>query len=333
MQKCKTFQIIFLALVVFASAHLFFKSAMASDLNLLQKNWQINRNELEQLEKKQNLELSDIKRRNELLRLEYQSRAIYLQEIASLYIAGNLASQDIDRDFKYQPQYQKYMSHFSAILLQVSIQRLQKSNIPEIKKFMQKYSEVYEINSIPLFRITGAEINRESPTEEKAGFHRGKKSIFMDITRTPANEWLFIFMHELFHALDNELYNAIVEFSNEDLMISIKKISNKKKNLVELTSEEMKKLDQFALAGLNRGLFAEYRAWFFGFSVYESGIAEGLWRKILFVENVLSFREKNESMNDFVYRYLNERSEIHDEFLMRPVIFQKISEKRELFRP
>lgn len=322
------------ALSIFVSAiFMQAKQAQSQDLEESLRQWLAPRDELIKYSNS-SLTIDDLKTKNALLKLEYHKRQIYFSVLAENYIQGRLKSQEIDHAFKSHHQYQKYMAHFSSILLMESVKRLKESAIPEIQSFMRRYDALYFKNTIPLFRITGSEISRESPTEEKGGFHRGHKSIFMDVTRLSSGEWLFIFMHELYHALDDQLYEAIVEFTNEDLVDSVKKMSKTKSNLVELTDEEMTALDRYATAGLNRNLFAEYRAWSFGFTVYEKGMEEKLWKKIPFIENVLSFKDKNESMNGFIYRYLNERAGLSkDNFLSRPIVAQKIAEKREQFDP
>jgi hypothetical protein len=106
------------------------------------------------------------------------------------------------------------------------------------------------------------------------------------------------------------------------------------KNLVELNNSQNAKLDQWVLAGLNRGLFAEFRAWTFGLSIYSEGIEEKLWGNIPFVNNVMSFKDPNENMNSFIYRYLNERAKISkDGFLNKKIIKEKIQEQRDQFDP
>jgi hypothetical protein len=88
------------------------------------------------------------------------------------------------------------------------------------------------------------------------------------------------------------------------------------------------------LAGLNRSIFAEFRAWNFGFSIYEKGLSSNLWRKIPFIENVLSYKDKNEDMKSFVYRYLNERSKMTNEGILgRSIIQEKIKNYRANFKP
>lgn len=327
----KIFQI---ALVIIISAIMFAGQAYCAEVKDLLLDWEATRGELEALQSKGLLTNSELRSKNELLNLEYNKRESYLREIASLYILGKIEGSEIDKDFKDHPHYQKYISHFSTLLLKESIRILQNSKIAEIKNFMKIYNRVYTDNEIPLFKITGVNVRRDSPTEEKGGFHRSRKSIFMDITRTSSKEWLFIFMHELFHSLDSELSNAIVEFSNVELIKSVQKICQNNSTLAELNDHEQLILSQFVNIGMNRGLFAEYRDWRFGFSVYEEGQKEGLWMKIPFVEDVLSFKDKNESMNQFVYRYLKERAGIREEgFLTKPIVQQKILDTMASFKP
>jgi hypothetical protein len=306
----------------------------ADSLTGIRAEWLNLNQELTRYQNLSDLTLQDYKEKNRLLNTEYKARSTYLKELGILYLNGELENTYLDRDFKSLPNYQNIMNQFSVELLQLSIQKLQNSKIPDIQRMMAKYNSIYTQNSIPLFRITGAEIERESPTQEKGGFHRGNKSIFMDITRTNNKEWLFIFSHELFHALDEKLVESSVYFSTKDNLNEIMMLTMTHDNLVELKSSQMMKLDKWILAGLNRGLFAEWRAWNFGLSIYSEGISEKLWGTIPFLENVLSFKDKNENTSVFIYRYLNERAKLSTEgFLGKPIIKEKIQEQRDQFDP
>jgi hypothetical protein len=319
------------ALIILISALPF--SANADLLKEKCTEWLNYRNELNRYESR-NLTNDEYTIKNKLLIEEYKKRSEYLKELGMQYLNGNIPHYNIDQDFKTFSNYQKIMSQFSVALLQLSIEKLQHSKIPSIQKMMAQYNTIYTGEAIPLFRITGSEIQRESPTEEKGGFHRGKSSIFMDITRTSNNEWLFIFSHELFHALDSKLYEASSYFSAQNNFNEIMLLTMNYKNLVELNNSQNAKLDQWVLAGLNRGLFAEFRAWTFGLSIYSEGIEEKLWGNIPFVNNVMSFKDPNENMNSFIYRYLNERAKISkDGFLNKKIIKEKIQEQRDQFDP
>jgi hypothetical protein len=321
------------ALILIISAFSFTLYA-STTLELKRDLWLSDQEQLAKFTDLPQMNLEDYKNKNLLLISEYKNRGEYLRELGVQYLNGKIESSNLDSDFKSFSNYQKIMGQFSVELLQLSIQKLQKSKIPEIKKLMVKYNSIYTNAAIPLFRITGSEIQRESPTEEKGGFHRGQKSIFMDITRTSNREWLFIFSHELFHALDSELYEASAYFSNQDNFKEILKMSDQYENLVELRSYQMSKLDAWVMAGLNRGLFAEWRAWNFGLAVYSEGFMENLWGKIPFLESVLSFKSKNENTSTFIYRYLNERAKLSDEGVLgRTIIKEKIQEQRDQFDP
>jgi hypothetical protein len=55
----------------------------------------------------------------------------------------------------------------------------------------------------------------------------------------------------------------------------------------------------------------------------ENGISEGLWQKIPFIEEVLNYKDKNESMDAFVFRYLNERAHMTTEGILGRELIQK----------
>ena len=305
-------------MLILGMSILTFSAQAADELSAKKDNWLLLRNELEDHLKNGKYDLDSIKRKNELLKLEFDARRVYLIIAAKEFLEGRYAISGL------MSEDQKVKNQFSVVLLAESLSKLTNSKIPEIKNFIQLYERSYPLDSLPIFKLTGAEINLHSPTEEKGGFHRGNNSIFMNVTKTGSSEWLFILLHELFHALDEKLYSATAILSELETFKNIMRMTSEKTNFVELTSAEDELLTRWVLAGLDRGLHAEYRAWEFGFSVYEKGFSEGLWGKIPFVEQVLSFKDKNESMKSFVYRYLSERAMTPKEEVLKNGIWFKV---------
>lgn len=273
---------------------------------------------------------TEIHHRNELINDEWRKRNIYFDLLSISFLKRNKTAREIFKEFNEKKNNQILIGTFTSSLIRSSISTLKKSKNLEIQHLMTKYTKVYGESSIPLFRLTGAYTHAHSPTEHKGGFHRGARSIFMDLERTDNNEFLFIFMHELYHALDEELLTASSFFSERDRFEAVMKLSVQHENLVELDPENFNLLDTWVSAGLNRNLFAEWRDWLFCFKVYKSGVTEGLWGKIPFVEEVLAYQDPRENLPFFVYRYLDERATLNEDSLMGRSIIKEMVEKKRM---
>lgn len=62
------------------------------------------------------------------------------------------------------------------------------------------------------------------------------------------------------------------------------------------------------LAGLDRGLLAEYRAWTATFQIYLQGKEEGLWSSRPWLEIILNEWDRKESLEKFTFHYLDQNS-------------------------
>lgn len=250
----------------------------------------------------------------------YHKRSEQYRKMADDFLRGKVEYSDLPLGKGSS----KEQNHFSVEFLHASIQRLRESKIGPIKSLMAKYDSVYDPKAIPLFKITGSLLPNYSPTNERGGFHRSTGEIFIDIERTGRREWLFILLHEIYHALDEDLFNSWNYFINDSQKRIVEKILEKK----EHTKLDRHYLDLWVYHGLNSHLFAEYRDWLFFFDVYEKGRQEQLWGKVPFIELVLRQRKKGETLEAFTYRYLNERATISDKFFDDPILQQIISKQR-----
>lgn len=292
--------------------------------------WTIAVTELEKLDGMTLTTAAQINRKNELINDEWKKRSVYFDLLGRSFLKREKKAGQILEEINSRKNAKSLLGTFTLSLINSSVDILKKSTNADIRSLMKKYQNVYGDNSIPLFRLTGAYTQQDSPTDLKGGFHRGVRSIFMDLERTSNDEFLFIFMHELYHALDEELLESSSFFSDRDRFEDVMELSLEYENLVELEPKKLNLLDQWVTAGLNRNLFAEWRDWLFCFSVYESGLKEGLWGSIPFVEEVLAHKERDEKLPYFVYRYLDERSTLNEKSLMGRKIIKEMVEKKRI---
>jgi hypothetical protein len=277
--------------------------------------------------------ISTIQLKIKLREEEWQNRKIYFSDIVDRYLNQELDIPPVINDLNQMKESESYFNSLTNLILSKSLNKIKNSKIPQIISLMQIYKKSYSENAIPLFLLTGESINRPSPIIEKGGFHFDKQSIFTDITRTQNNEFLFIFLHELYHVLDDELYTSTELFTNKDTLTEMKNLANEFSSLSALTPEQQNKLQIWISAGLNRHLFAEWRAWFFCFSVYQKGLHEKLWSKIPFIEEIIAQKPQAETLASFLYRYLNTRGRDLEPFLQQPLFSDIINKLRSEFIP
>lgn len=277
--------------------------------------------------------LSTIQLKIKLREEEWENRKIYFSDIVDRYLNQELDLPPVINDLNQMKESESYFNSLTNLILSKSLKRINDSKIPQIISLMKKYKKSYPENAIPLFHLTGESINRPSPIIEKGGFHFDKQSIFADITRTKNSEFLFIFLHELFHALDDELYASTLLFSNKDTLTEMKNLAQEFSSFTTLSPKQQNRLQAWLYAGLNRHLFAEWRAWFFCFSVYQEGLHERLWGKIPFIEEIIAQKPQTETLAIFLYRYLNARGKGLEPFLQQPLFSDTINKLRNDFTP
>ncbi|MFZ4404773.1 MAG: hypothetical protein ACOYOK_11785 [Pseudobdellovibrionaceae bacterium] len=138
---------------------------------------------------------------------------------------------------------------------------------------LQKFAQQIQTQGTELTRVFG-HVHDPSPTGGKGGFHRGQRSLFLDFSKIPPNEWLLIFAHEYFHATDQVLMQAIPIYSDEATVNKIIDLTKKYQKYSELSEDDKKILRPWIKAALDRGLFAEIRAWVGTVLVYQELLQE-----------------------------------------------------------
>ncbi|MGK5081784.1 hypothetical protein WDW37_00640 [Bdellovibrionota bacterium FG-1] len=75
-----------------------------------------------------------------------------------------------------------------------------------------------------------------------------------------------------------------------------------------LNANDAQFLDQWLSAGLDRGLWAEYRAWAATLAIYQDGLKEGLWQQIHWLDDILAECPAGTHFSQCLYGYLDRRS-------------------------
>jgi hypothetical protein len=141
-----------------------------------------------------------------------------------------------------------------------------------------------------------------------AGFHRGSGSITLDFDAVGPEEWPLIFAHELLHAVDPQILVGMADYADPTVPALLAKRNQTVKTLSALSSDEQLLVEKWIRAGLDRGLFAEYRAWVPSLLIYQQGKEEGLWPAIPWLEQVLALKKPTQALSEFTYLYLDARS-------------------------
>jgi hypothetical protein len=238
--------------------------------------------------------------------LEFQIRKNIANQFYKDYRFNNLKMESLYSCLSSEPDRRNFLNTVQSAFYEGSLKELRNANSPVIKKLVKLLDK--QLNGqVMLYRMIN-HYESSPDLESKAGFYRGARSIFMNIDSIPSNEWLLIFTHELVHALDDTLWTALDIYSNKEWVKEFTEWSNKEQNPEKLPSELKNKLKMWLEAGLNRGFWAEYRAWLITFEIYKEGLINHLWQPIDWVETILNSKQfEKETTSQLTYRYLNSR--------------------------
>lgn len=139
----------------------------------------------------------------------------------------------------------------------------------------------------------------------KASFHRTHRSIYMNIERLTASEWLILFVHEVAHSLDSELVAALPIYNDEAYIKELDAYGKANGKWADMAVSEQQRLEKWLIAGLNRGFLAEYRAWLLTAVIYEEGLQQGVFAPSPWLEELKNSKPAKTSMQTHVLRYLS----------------------------
>lgn len=127
----------------------------------------------------------------------------------------------------------------------------------------------------------------------------------MDFEAVSPSEWFFILVHEISHKVDPILGSAVSFYSNPSRAQRVFAMAREHSDPADLSASDREFLQAYLIAGMDRGLLAEHRAWTASFAVYEAGLSAKLWKRIPWAEDILSRRQSGEELAAFIFRILD----------------------------
>lgn len=274
--------------------------------------------------------LAEIQRLNDQ---EWKARKEAASRIYLEYFGGSLRFEPIEACLERQSDRGNFMATLQAQFYSASIARLRSASGRSIRAFIGLVDQGSRAGAIPLFRLTGQEFGRMDPAPWSAGFHRGTGSIYADFNRIPHEQWLLIFVHELLHSLDDTLAQAVQAYGDPATIGRVSRLALQARSVNDLGPESREELEAWIRAGLDRGLWAEYRAWVASFAIYREGKADGLWPPIDWAETVLRGRPGGERLERYLYDYLDKRSpDPRDGIFATPLVRDALQRVRREYR-
>lgn len=98
---------------------------------------------------------------------------------------------------------------------------------------------------------------------------------------------------------------ATIVYADQTLVRSIIASFKGRTSLRELNSNELADLDRWLVAGLDRGLLAEVRAWTKTLELYSEGRAHDGWPTVQWVDKILRQQRGNEGLSSLAMRILD----------------------------
>jgi hypothetical protein len=241
-------------------------------------------------------------------------------------LKGKLARGAIDSCVAGRPDYQDPLNFLQSQFLQKGLERLGRSAHPSIQAFLAMLQERFPGGV--LFRMTG-HFREQSPSELMAGYHRSSQSIYMDWDKVPANEWLLILAHELLHSLDTRIWDGLEVAGLPENLRRVRKLVRRNTRFATLAEEDSRFLDHWVRAGLDLGLWAEFRAWLATLAIYEAGLQDRLWSPIPWMDRMVARCPAGPDRARCFYLYIDARSpDPTTGFVASPLVLQQIRKIR-----
>lgn len=275
--------------------------------------------------------------RSEQQRREWRARKETVSALHRLFVEGKFDAERIEACLAPVPDRQNFLNSLYSEFYEKALSRLMSAGTPGLSRFVGEIDGAYRSNHLlPLFRLTGHfdQASPEGSGERFAGVHRGTGSIYVDIAKVPMAEWGVIFIHEMAHKLDRDLQEAVSKFRlSRGHYAEFERWAARTSDPRKLPKEVREDLVEWLQAGLERGLWAEYRAWHVTFELYREGISAGLWQPIPRFEKVLEAKKAGEDLGSYLYRHFDSQAKLPEEGLLsRPLIRSLISELLQSYR-
>gem|GEM_PF-5022588 len=284
--------------------------------------------------------------RSEWLRTDTHFMIQALQKIRDLYFSGRFTAidyQNLRECLASLPDGRSVDRLLSRVMIEQTYTDLHEASTGSYQETLKTLAFQSDImTERPVARLDHfARGPEDAASHLSAGTHRGRGSIQTDFTSIPPHELNFILFHETAHALDEELMRSIAPFKDPIQQLRIRQLLAalpEDARSDELPQPLKEVLTPWLIAGLNRGLWAEYRAWRATFALYRSGVQARMGKPpIPWFEEVMTAiqlaQETPEgrvlSWETHLYRYLDSHSkDPEDGIFAHPVVRQELSRLR-----
>lgn len=262
---------------------------------------------------------------------EYSLRLKTAQKLNETYKSGRINGAELDSCLAPLRDRQNFLETFYYNLFSTNVQRLDRSHSPPVQALMKIFHSKYGAG-VPVFRVTGS-FGEQNPTPLPAGVQRAINSIYMDFSKIDPDDWLIVFVHEVLHAVDDQIFIGVQGYADTTLIQHFVQLSLQLQSYDQLSKEDSDSLKRWLMFGLDRGLLAEYRAWSATLLIYEVGLIEGLWNHRGWLDQIIVQQKQSESLPYFTYHYLDERSaDPTDDLFSNPLIASSLKELRAQLR-
>ena len=154
----------------------------------------------------------------------------------------------------------KLNNNFPSLFLKFAALKLTRSQSEKVRDYAARIVTILDSGYIMPTKLF-LHLGDHHPSEKPAGYDRSNHGIFFDLLEIDPAAFNIYLIHEFAHAFDPELSEAINTFNNSELTAVIAAMVRSKKQWNELSAEDHQNLNRYIIAGLNRGVFAELRAW------------------------------------------------------------------------
>lgn len=233
-------------------------------------------------------------RLNYLNRFETQVQ-LTAKALRTFYFQDKLEASFLQHCLPSVEERSDFYDWLSKEFQEYSLTKMSESSLPSLQTLAKKLEGKLVFRAVGHYKKLGT---------RKAEFHRTRRSIFTDLSRIKAEEWLIIFIHEIVHWYDQQLFTSSQAFADKTVATEIFEMAKSVKYPQQLSLDQWRLVREHILHGLNRGFLAEFRAWTVTFSIYQQMKQASEQEHVEWIERILLNKWPNESMAEFVYRYL-----------------------------
>lgn len=258
--------------------------------------------------------LNTVSERSNALIQEAQSRKKVFQSIFQDYSQNKIRIQDVYTCIKKSKNSELLFQSLQAEFFAGTLDSFKNSKSRYMKNLMEIYKNKSGGNQL-LFQML------YKTEEQRAEFDRGSRAIFLNLAKLNRDEWRVLFLHELLHYLDEVIWDSMEVYAQTSWVEEFVQVSRQTSDVLKLPQETQTRLLKWIRSGLDRGLFAEYRAWYFTLKIYQQEVALGEWSKVQWVEERLKKITNSFNFEFSLYELLDQNFVLKKEGLfLNPLI-------------